>query len=136
MPPRRTRRHPRLGAGTFPRRSAWPRQFDGTALYEHANPKQGRHLDWNTLIYNYGRTEVANFLLANGLFWLDRYGIDGLRVDAVASMLYLDYSRPEGGWIPNKYGGRENIEAISLHAPHSIPSCSRDFPTRRRRRRS
>jgi 1,4-alpha-glucan branching enzyme len=89
-------------------------QFDGTALYEHADPMQGRHLDWNTLVYNYGRIEVANFLLANGLFWLDRYRIDGLRVDAVASMLYLDYSRPEGGWIPNKYGGRENLEAISL----------------------
>jgi 1,4-alpha-glucan branching enzyme len=88
--------------------------FNGTALYEHANPKQGRHLDWNTLIYNYGRTEVVNFLLASGLFWLDRYGADGLRVDAVASMLYLDYSRPEGGWIPNKYGGRENLEAIEF----------------------
>ena len=89
-------------------------RFDGTALYEHENPKQGRHLDWDTLVYNYGRTEIANFLLANGLFWLDRYSIDGLRVDAVASMLYLDYSRPEGGWIPNKYGGRENIDAINL----------------------
>jgi 1,4-alpha-glucan branching enzyme len=89
-------------------------RFDGTALYEHANPKQGRHLDWNTLIYNYGRTEIANFLLANGMFWLDRYSIDGVRVDAVASMLYLDYSRPESGWIPNKYGGRENIDAINL----------------------
>jgi len=89
-------------------------QFDGTALYEHADPAQGRHLDWNTLIYNFGRREVANFLLANALFWLDRYGVDGLRVDAVASMLYLDYSRPEGGWIPNKYGGRENIEAIDF----------------------
>ena len=89
-------------------------QFDGTALYEHVNPKQGRHLDWNTLIYNYGRTEVTNFLLASGLFWLDRYGVDGLRVDAVASMLYLDYSRPEGGWIPNKYGGRENLDAIAF----------------------
>ena len=89
-------------------------QFDGTALYEHANPMQGRHLDWNTLVYNYGRTEVANFLMASGVFWLDRYRVDGLRVDAVASMLYLDYSRPEGGWIPNQYGGRENIEAISL----------------------
>jgi 1,4-alpha-glucan branching enzyme len=89
-------------------------RFDGTALYEHASPMQGRHLDWNTLIYNYGRVEVANFLLASALFWLDRYGIDGLRVDAVASMLYLDYSRPEGGWIPNRHGGRENLEAIEF----------------------
>jgi len=90
---------------------AW---FDGTALYEHANPMQGRHLDWNTLIYNYGRTEVENFLLANALFWLERYGVDGLRVDAVASMIYLDYSRPPGGWIPNREGGRENLEAIAF----------------------
>jgi 1,4-alpha-glucan branching enzyme len=89
-------------------------QFDGTALYEHANPLQGRHLDWGTLIYNYGRTEVSNFLVSNARFWLDRYGVDGLRVDAVASMLYLDYSRPPGGWIPNKHGGRENLEAISF----------------------
>ena len=88
--------------------------FDGTALYEHANPLQGRHLDWGTLIYNFGRTEVSNFLIANALFWLDRYGIDGLRVDAVASMLYLDYSRPAGGWIPNRFGGRENLEAIAF----------------------
>ena len=88
--------------------------FDGTALYEHANPMQGRHLDWGTLIYNYGRVEVSNFLIANALFWLERYGIDGLRVDAVASMLYLDYSRPHGGWIPNRYGGRENIDAIEF----------------------
>lgn len=89
-------------------------RFDGTALYEHANPLQGRHLDWGTLIYNFGRTEVSNFLLANALFWLDRYGVDGLRVDAVASMLYLDYSRPTGGWIPNKHGGRENLEAVDF----------------------
>jgi 1,4-alpha-glucan branching enzyme len=89
-------------------------RFNGTALYEHANPNQGRHLDWDTLIYNFGRSEVANFLLANGLFWLDRYGIDGLRVDAVASMLYLDYSRPAGAWIPNKHGGRENLEATAF----------------------
>ncbi|MEE4378740.1 MAG: 1,4-alpha-glucan branching protein GlgB [Candidatus Competibacteraceae bacterium] len=89
-------------------------QFDGTALYEHADPRQGFHRDWNTLIYNFGRREVANFILGNALFWLERYHIDGLRVDAVASMLYLDYSRKEGEWIPNKYGGRENLESIDL----------------------
>jgi 1,4-alpha-glucan branching enzyme len=89
-------------------------RFDGTALYEHANPLQGRHLDWGTLIYNYGRTETVNFLVSNALFWLDRYGIDGLRVDAVASMLYLDYSRPAGEWVPNRFGGRENLDAIDF----------------------
>ncbi len=100
--------------GHFPDDPHGLAQFDGTALYEHANPQQGRHLDWGTLIYNYGRVEVANFLTANALFWLDRYGIDGLRVDAVASMLYLDYSRPYGEWIPNRFGGRENLEAIDF----------------------
>jgi 1,4-alpha-glucan branching enzyme len=88
--------------------------FDGTALYEHANPQQGRHRDWDTLIYNYSRTEVVNFLVSNALFWLERYGVDGLRVDAVASMLYLDYSRPAGEWVPNRFGGRENLEAIEF----------------------
>ena len=89
-------------------------EFDGTHLYEYADPKEGFHQDWNTLIYNFGRTEVRNFLVGNALFWLERFGIDGLRVDAVASMLYRDYSRPEGQWIPNRHGGRENLEAIEF----------------------
>jgi 1,4-alpha-glucan branching enzyme len=100
--------------GHFPDDPHGLSQFDGTALYEHEDPRQGRHLDWGTMIYNYGRTEVSNFLISNALFWLDRYGVDGLRVDAVASMLYLDYSRPADAWVPNKYGGRENIDAISF----------------------
>jgi 1,4-alpha-glucan branching enzyme len=100
--------------GHFPDDAHGLARFDGTALYEHADAKQARHVDWDTLIYNHGRTEVANFLLASGLFWFDRYKVDGLRVDAVASMLYLDYSRSEGGWIPNKYGGRENLEALAF----------------------
>jgi 1,4-alpha-glucan branching enzyme len=98
----------------FPRDTHGLRRFDGTALYEHEDPRQGEHPDWGTLIFNYSRNEIRNFLLSNSLFWLDKYHIDGLRVDAVASMLYLDYSREEGQWIPNEYGGRENLAAISL----------------------
>ncbi len=89
-------------------------RFDGTALYEHQDPREGFHPDWNTFIYNYGRTEVSNYLVSNAHYWLEEYHVDGLRVDAVASMLYRDYSRAEGSWIPNKYGGRENLEAIEL----------------------
>ena len=100
--------------GHFPSDTHGLVAFDGTALYEYADPREGFHQDWNTLIYNYGRNEVKNFLSSNALYWIERFGIDGIRVDAVASMIYRDYSRAEGEWIPNQYGGRENLEAIEF----------------------
>lgn len=100
--------------GHFPGDEYGLAQFDGTALYEYADPREGYHQDWNTLIYNYGRHEVRNYLAGNALFWMEHYGIDGLRVDAVASMIYRDYSRNEGEWVPNYYGGKENLEAIAF----------------------
>ena len=100
--------------GHFPTDEHGLARFDGTALYEHADPREGYHQDWNTYIFNYGRHEVRNYLSGNALYWAEHYGVDGLRVDAVASMIYRDYSRAEGQWIPNQYGGRENIEAIEF----------------------
>jgi 1,4-alpha-glucan branching enzyme len=111
----------------FPRDDHGLAHFDGTALYEHEDPRLGEHADWGTKIFNYGRHEVRNFLVANALYWIDRYHIDGLRVDAVASMLYLDYSRKAGEWVPNRYGGRENLDAIEFLRQLNI-AIGRDYP--------
>ena len=111
--------------GHFPSDAHGLAQFDGTHLYEHSDPREGFHQDWNTLIYNYGRTEVRNYLVANALYWLEEYHIDGLRVDAVASMLYRDYSRKDGEWVPNRDGGRENYEAIDFMKDMNVQAYGR-----------
>jgi 1,4-alpha-glucan branching enzyme len=111
----------------FPK-DAWALgRFDGTPLYEHPDPRRGEQLDWGTFVFDFGRSEVRNFLVANALYWLDEFHIDGLRVDAVASMLYLDYSRPAGGWVPNEFGGRENLQAVAF-LQETNATVYREFP--------
>ena len=123
----------------FPRDDFALARFDGTALYEHADPRRGAHPDWGTLVFNYGRHEVRNFLVANALYWLREYHADGIRVDAVASMLYLDYSREEGQWVPNQYGGNEDLDAVGflkeLNEVIVRPRAGRRSRRRRSRRR-
>ena len=118
----------------FPRDDWALARFDGTPLYEHPDPRRGEHPDWGTLIFNYGRNEVRNFLVANALYWLEEFHVDGLRVDAVASMLYLDYSRKDGEWAPNEFGGRENLEAVSFLQEVNA-TCYRRVPGRHDDRR-